>query len=192
VQTIGRTVVKMGREPYPEQMPQRAAPIITGHVVRLMEGYPREIKVGQPVLVAVLTAAGVGRLIGAVISSVVRVGGSAGGPRRRWKELRKGPEFLVTPLRLRIRNNLLCEVEIHGHLPQTALEPADHVQVTLRRQKDPDLAPRVERIVNLTTGQLLTPRTPTLWSHLGPALVLQAMLGLALVGLVGAWLVSRG
>jgi hypothetical protein len=192
VQTIGRTVVGMGREPYPEQMPQRAAPIITGHVVRLMEGYPREIKVGQPVLVAVLTAAGVGRLIGAVISSVVRVGGSAGGTRRRWKELRKGPEFLVTPLRLRLRNNLLCEVEIHGHLPQTALEPADHVQVTLRRQKDPDLAPRVERIVNLTTGQLLTPRTPTLWSHLGPALVLQAMLGLALVGLVSAWLVTRG
>ncbi|GAB3808357.1 hypothetical protein [Micromonospora zhanjiangensis] len=181
----------MGRQTYPEQLSQRAAPVITGHVVRLMEGYSREIKVGQPVLVAVLTAAAVGRLLGALVASVLRFGGSSGGARRKFKELRKGPEFLVTPLRLRIRDNLLCEVEIHGHLPQTALEPHDHVQVTLRRQKD-GLAPRVERIVNLTTGQLLTPRTPTLWSHLGPALVLQAMVGLTLIGLLCAWLFTRG
>jgi hypothetical protein len=46
----------------------------------------------------------------------------------------------------------------------------------------------VERIVNLTTGQLLTPRTPTLWSHLGPALLLQAAIGLVLVGVVLGWL----
>jgi hypothetical protein len=79
---------------------------------------------------------------------------------------------------------VLCEMELHGHLPQSALHPSDHVQVTVRRQKDPDLAPRVERIVNITTGQLLTPHPPTLWSHLGPALLLQAGLGLLLIGAV--------
>jgi hypothetical protein len=156
-----------------------------------MEGYSREIHVGQPVLVAVLTAAGVARLIGAVIASVLRAGSGAGGGRRKFKELRKGPEFLVTPLRLRTADQRVVEVELHGHLPQTALEPADHVQVTVRAQKDPALAPRIDRIVNLTTGQLLTPRIPTVWSHLGPALLLQAVLGLLVVAAVAAWAFAR-
>ena len=83
-------------------------------------------------------------------------------------------------------------MEIHGHVPQSALDPADHVQVTVRRQKDPELPPRVERIVNLTTGQFLTPRTPTVWSHLGPALLFQAVLGVvALVAVVAAVIMLR-
>jgi len=61
------------------------------------------------------------------------------------------------------------------------------VQLTLRRQGDPDLPPKIERIVNLTTGQLLTPRTATLWSHLGPPLLLQAVLGALLVTALVAW-----
>jgi hypothetical protein len=175
----------MDRDLFPEPVAHRPGPVVTGRVVRLMEGYPRELRVGQPALVAVVGAAGVARLILLLVVAVLRAG-TGGGTRRRWKELRKGPEYLVTPLRIRDGSGVLCEMEIHGHLPQSALEPADHVQVTVRPQRDSDLPPRVERIVNITTGQLLTPRRPTLWSHLGPPLLLQAVLGLLLVGAVAA------
>ncbi|MFF5173473.1 hypothetical protein ACFY3U_12625 [Micromonospora sp. NPDC000089] len=165
--------------------------ILTGRVVRLMEGYPRELRIGQPVLVAVVTAASVvGLLLMLLRTLVSSIGG--GGARRRWKELKQGPEFLVTPLRIRDDAGLLYEVELHGHLPQSALHPADHVQLTLRRQPDPDLPPRVERIVNVTTGQLLRPRTATLWSHLGPPLLLQAALGVLLVAGLNACSVLTG
>ncbi|MGC4806315.1 hypothetical protein [Micromonospora sp. DT233] len=153
--------------------------VVTGRVVKLLDGYPRELRIGQPVLVAVVTAASlVGLLLLAFRSLLSSAGG--GGSRRSWKELRKGPEFLVTPLQLRDSDNRLCEVELHGHLAQSALHPADWVQITLKPQ-DPDLPPRVERIVNLTTGQLLRPRHATLWTHLGPPLLLQAILGALLV-----------
>ncbi|MER5701919.1 hypothetical protein ABT023_08165 [Micromonospora sp. NPDC002296] len=155
--------------------------IVTGRVVRLLDGYPRELRIGQPVLVAVVTAASVMGLLLLALRSLLSNGG--GGARRSWKELRKGPEFLVTPLRLRDSADQLCEVELHGHLPQSALHPADWVQITLRPQ-DPDLPPRVERIVNLTTGQLLRPRTATLWSHLGPPLLIQAVLGAVLIAAI--------
>lgn len=177
---------------FPERVTHLPGPILTGRVVRLLEGYSREIKVGQPVLVAVLAAAGMARLTVLLITAVLRAGTGGGGVRRRWKQLRKGPEFLVTPMRIRDAEGRLCEMEIHGHLPQSALEPADHIQVTVRHQKDADLPPRVERIVNITTGQLLTPRTPTLWSHLGPALLLQAGLGLVLLGGLAACTIVRG
>lgn len=159
--------------------------IVTGRIVRLMEGYPREVRIGQPVLVAVLAAAGVAGLLTALVRSLFSAG--SGAARRRFKDLKKGPEYLVTPVRLRDAAGQLCEVELHGHLPQSALHPADHVQLTLRRQGDPDLPPKIERIVNLTTGQLLTPRTATLWSHLGPPLLLQAMLGTLLVAVLATW-----
>ncbi len=155
------------------------AHIVTGRIVRLLEGYPREVRVGQPVLVAVLAAASVAGLLVALVRAVLSAG--SGGSRRRFKDLKKGPEYLVTPVRLRDAAGRLCEVELHGHLPQSALHPADHVQITLRRQRDSDLPPKIERIVNLTTGQLLTPRTATLWSHLGPPLLLQAALGAVLL-----------
>ncbi|MDG4787322.1 hypothetical protein O7626_15510 [Micromonospora sp. WMMD1102] len=177
-------------ELFPERVAWRPGPVVTGHVVRLLEGYSREVRIKQPVLVAVLGTAAVVRVVLLLLASVLRAG-AGGGARRRWKELRKGPEFLVTPLRLRDGSGVLCEMEIHGHLPQSALEPADHVQVTVRSQQAVGLAPRVERIVNLTTGQLLTPRTPTLWSHLGPALLLQAAIGLLLIGAFVAWMVLR-
>lgn len=181
----------MDRELFPERPAYRTGPIVTGRVIRLLEGYPRELKVRQPVLVAVLTTAAVTRLVFRAIASVVRPG-SSGGTARRWKELRKGPEFLVTPLRLRDEDGVLCEMEIHGHLPQSALQPSDHIQVTIRPQKDSDLPPKVERIVNLTTRQLLTPRPPNLWSHLGPVLLFQAVLGVLVVGAVAAYLLTAG
>jgi hypothetical protein len=181
----------MDSELYPERVVYRRGPIVTGRVIRLLEGYSREMRVRQPIVVAVLTAAGVARVILLLAASVLRAGAGTGA-RRRFKELRKGPEFLVTPLRIRDNEGVLCEMEIHGHLPQSAIEPADHIQVTIRPQKDRELAPRVERIVNLTTAQLLTPRPPTVWSHLGPALLLQAALGLLLIGAVAACTVVGG
>ncbi|MFY1632023.1 hypothetical protein ACN27F_01860 [Solwaraspora sp. WMMB335] len=182
----------MDPELFPERAVHRPGPIITGHVVRLVAGYSRPIRVGQPILIGVLTAAGVVRVLGATLSSLRLAGSGSTAARRKWKELRNGPEFLVTPLHVRDTSGVLCEMEIHGHVPQSALDPTDHVQVTVRRQRDPQLPPRVERIVNLTTGQFLTPRTPTVWSHLGPALLFQAVLGIALVAaLVGLVIVLR-
>ncbi|MGN9810400.1 hypothetical protein ACTMSW_13700 [Micromonospora sp. BQ11] len=157
--------------------------IVTGRIVRLLDGYPREVRIGQPVLVAVLVAAGVAGLLVTLLRSLL---GAGSGGRRTFKDLKKGPEYLVTPVRLRDAAGQLVEVELHGHLPQSALHPADHVQITLRRQRDADLPPKIERIVNLTTGQLLTPRTATLWSHLGPPLLLQAVLGAILLTGVAA------
>jgi hypothetical protein len=181
------------REFFPERVIRRAGPIITGRFVRFLDGYTREIKVGQPLLVAVLVAAGVARAIGALLVSVLRVGSGAGGGRRRWKDLKKGPEFLVTPLRMRDDVGQVYEIELHGHLSQSALHPGDLIQVTARPQKDPTLPVKVEQIVNLTTRQLLIPRTPTFWSHLGPALLLQAVLGLLVVGAVAtAYALTRG
>ncbi|WP_207914593.1 hypothetical protein [Micromonospora sp. KC213] len=165
--------------------------ILTGRVVRLLDGYPREVRVGQPVLVAVVTAASVVGLLMLLVRTLVTSGGG-GGARRKWKDLKKGPEFLVTPLRVRDDTGRVYEVELHGHLPQSALHPGDYVQLTLRRQPDPELAPKVERIVNLTTAQPLRPRTATLWSHLGPPLLLQAMLGVLLVAGLGACSVLTG
>ncbi|MFD6696377.1 hypothetical protein [Micromonospora aurantiaca (nom. illeg.)] len=168
----------MDTELYSRRVVHPTERVVTGRLVRLMEGYAREVRVGQPALVAVLTAAGV---VGLLLKVVRALLSSGGGARRSFKELKKGPEFLVTPVRVRDAAGRLVEVELHGHLPQSALHPGDHVQLTLRAQRDEDLPPRIERIVNLTTGQLLTPRTATLWSHLGPALLLQAMLGAVLL-----------
>jgi hypothetical protein len=178
------SVVNMDTDLHTPRVVHPTERIVTGRVLRLLEGYPREVRVGQPVLVAVLTAAGVVGLLLRVVRALLSSGG--GGARRRFKDLKKGPEFLVTPLRLRDRAERLIEVELHGHLPQSALHPGDHVQLTLRPQRDPDLPPRIERIVNLTTGQLLTPRTATVWSHLGPPLLLQAALGALLLAGIAA------
>jgi hypothetical protein len=169
---------------YREQVIRHAGPIVTARFVRFESSYTREIKVGQPLLVAVLMAAGVAAAIGTLILSLLRTGSGGRTGRRRFRDLKKGPEFLVTPVRLRDEFGQAYEVEMHGHLPQSALHPGDLVQVTTRQQKDPHLPVRMQHVVNLTTLQLLTPRIPTLWSHLGPGLLLQAVLGLAVAGAV--------
>lgn len=181
----------MSSDLYPHRKVRPAGPIVTGRVVKLADGYTREVRIGQPVLVAVLAAAGVIRVLGLLATSVLRAG-TGSGNRRKWKELRKGPEYLVRPLRVRVADGTVYELELHGHISQSAVHPADHVQITVRHQKDPDLAPRVEQIVNITTGRLIRPRMPTLWSHLGPPLLLQAVLGLVLVGVLGACSILTG
>ena len=174
-------------ELYRERILRHAGPVITGRFLGFRPSYTREIKVGQPLLVAVFVAATITQAIGALILALLRSGG--GGARRKFKDLKKGPEYLVTPLRLRDDLGQTYEVEMHGQLPQSALHRGDLVQLRTRAQKDPDLPVKLEEVLNLTTLQPLHPRIPTLWSHFGPGLLIQAVLGLVLTAvLVVFWL----
>jgi hypothetical protein len=170
-------------ELYRERILRHTHPVITGRFHSFGAAYTREVKVGQPLLLAILVAAGVAQ----IVLAVLRSGGR--GARRRFKDLKKGPEYLVTPVRLRDDLGQTYEVEMHGHLPQSALHRGDLVQVTTAPQKDPALPVKLLRLINLTTMQPLCPRVPTLWSHLGPGLILQAGFGLTLAAaiMVAAW-----
>ncbi|GAB1691314.1 hypothetical protein [Krasilnikovia sp. M28-CT-15] len=172
---------------YREQILRHAGPVITGRFVGFQSSYTREVKVGQPLLLAVFVAAGIAQGLVALILATLRGGGR--GPRRSFKELKKGPEYLVTPLRVRDDLGQTYEVEMHGYLPVSALHRGDLVQLRTQQQKDPQLPVKVGQVLNLTTLQPLTPRVPTLWSHLGPGLLIEAVVGLVLAGLlVAAWL----
>jgi len=175
-------------ELYRERILRHAGPVITGRFLGFRPSYTREVRVGQPLLVVVFVGATVARALGALILALLRSGG--GGARRTFKDLKKGPEYLVTPVRLRDDLGQTYEVEMHGQLPQSALHRGDLVQVRTREQKDPDLPVKLEQVLNLTTLQPLTPRIPTLWSHLGPGLLIQAALGLTLTTavLTAAWI----
>ncbi|MDT5040242.1 MAG: hypothetical protein QOE51_1227 [Actinoplanes sp.] len=156
-------------ELYREQILRHSGPVITGRFVGFQTAYAREVKIGQPLVLLIFVAATTAYLLVAMLRSGSR------GARRTWKELTKGPEFLVTPIRLRDDLGQLYEVEMHGHLPQSTLRRGDLVQVRTRPQKDPALAVKLDQALNLTTLQPFTPRIPTLWSHLGPALLIQAV-----------------
>jgi hypothetical protein len=167
-------------ELYREQILRHAGPVITGRFVGFQTSYTREVKIGQPALLVVFVAAGIAQAIGALLRR------SGGGARRKLKDLKKGPEFLVTPLRLRDDLGQVYEVEMHGQLPQSALHRGDLVQVRTRPQKDPKMAVKLDQVINLTTLQPFTPRIPTMWSHFGPALLIQATAGVAVAALVAA------
>jgi len=174
-------------ELYRERILRHAGPVITGRFLGFRASYTREVKIGQPVLLAVFVTASIAHALGALILALLRSGG--GGARRKFKDLKKGPEYLVTPVRLRDDLGQTYEVEMHGQLPQSALHRGDLVQVRTRPQKDPDLPVKLQQIINLTTMQPLAPRIPTLWSHLGPGLLIQAVLGLTVAtALAAAWI----
>jgi hypothetical protein len=164
-----------------ERILRHAGPVITGRFLGYRPSYTREVKIGRPLVLAVFVCATVARLIGAVVRLQ--------GVRRRFKDLKKGPEFLVTPMRLRDDQGQVYEVEMHGHLPVSALHRGDLVQLVTRAQPDPALPVKLARMVNLTTMQPLTPRIPTMWSHLGPALLIQAGLGLTVaLAVTAVWI----
>ncbi|MEV7628236.1 hypothetical protein [Actinoplanes sp. NPDC089786] len=168
-------------ELYREQILRHATPVITGRFVGFGASYTRAIKVGQPLVLAVFVAATVARLIGALIRLK--------GVHRSLKDLKTGPEFLVTPVRLRDDLGQVYEVEMHGHLAASALHRGDLVQLRTQAQDDPTLPVRLMTLLNLTTMQPLTPRIPTMWSHIGPALLIQAALGVTLaVVAIAAWI----
>ncbi|GLY00089.1 MULTISPECIES: hypothetical protein [Actinoplanes] len=164
-----------------ERILRHVSPIITGRFLGFQASYTREVQVGRPLAVAVFIAAGIAQMVGALLRMKPA--------RRTLKELRKGPEFLVTPVRLRDDLGQTYEIEMHGQLPQSALHRGDLVQVRTQPQADPTLPVKLMQVVNLTTMQPLTPRIPTRWSHLGPVLLMQATLGLVIFGVVlAAWL----
>ena len=161
-------------ELYRERILRHVSPIITGRFLGFQASYTREVQIGRPLAIAVFLAAGLAQLIAVVFRMKPA--------RRSLKELRKGPEFLVTPVRLRDDLGQTYEIEMHGQLPQSALHRGDLVQVRTQPQADPTLPVKMMQVVNLTTMQPLTPRIPTRWSHLGPALLLQAAAGLTVAG----------
>jgi len=165
-----------------EQILRHTVPVITGRFAGFGASYTRSVKIGQPLALAVFVTASITQAVGALLLALLRTG--ARGARRRFRDLKTGPEFLVTPMRLRDDLGQVYEVEMHGHLAQSALYRGDLVQVTTRAQKDPALPVALVRMINLTTMQPLTPRIPTVWSHLGPALLLQAILGIAVATIV--------
>ncbi len=175
-------------ELYREQVLRHAGPVITGRFRGYGASYTRQMRVGQPLLVAVFVAATVAQAIGTLLLSVVRSGGT-GRARRSFKDLKKGPEYLVTPVRLRDELGQEYEVEMHGQLPQSALRRGDLVQVRTVEQKDPELASKLQTVVNLETLRPYTPWVPTLWSHLGPGLFFQAVVGgTVLLAAAAVWL----
>ena len=170
-------------ELYREQILRHAGPYITGRFLGFRTSYTREVRIGRPLVLAVFVSASLARILGAMLRF------NGGGARRKFKELKKGPEFLVTPVRVRDDQGQLYEVELHGHLAVSALRRGDLVQITTSAQADRALPVKLLRMVNLTTMQPLTPRIPTMWSHLGPALLIQAVLGLILaVGITAIWM----
>jgi hypothetical protein len=166
-------------ELYREQILRHAGPVITGRFAGFQASYTREISVRKPLLLLVFLTAGIAQMIG----SLLRMKPS----RRSFKELKKGPEFLVTPMRVRDDLGQVYEVEMHGHLPQSAIHRGDLVQLRVKPQRDQVLPVRLEQVINLTTMQPLTPRIPTMWSHMGPALLIQAVLGVLLASAVIAF-----
>lgn len=168
-------------ELYREQILRHVSPVITGRFTGYQTSYTREVKVGQPLMILVYLTAAVGRVITGWLRMSL--------PGRSFKDLRKGPEFMVTPVRIRDDLGQVYEVEMHGHLPQSALQRGDHVQVRTRPQADPKLPVKITQVINLHTMQPLTPRIPNQWSHFGPAVLLQAFVGVLVIGTVAAILV---
>jgi hypothetical protein len=154
-----------------------------GRVIEVEESYAREVGVPPAVLVPLLAAALVVDLLGLLVAAVLRIGLPTA--RRPFKTLRKGPEYMVTPIWVRDAGDALVEVEVHGHLNRSAIIRKDRIRTVTRRQKG-DLPLLAGPIENLTTGRVLRPRRATLVSHLGVGLFLQAALGLLLVGFVVA------
>jgi tellurite resistance protein TehA-like permease len=63
--------------------------------------------------------------------------------------------------------------------------------VAVRRPAGRDLPMRAYRIDNLTIGRPVTPRRPTVWTHMGPGLVIQAMIGIVVLAIVAGSLWAR-
>lgn len=169
----------------PVKVPSRR--VVMGQVVEVEESYSREVGVPPVVLVPLVLAALLVDLVGLLVSAVLRIGVPTA--RRPFRTLRKGPEYMVTPVWVRDADDSLVEVEVHGHLNRSALIRKDRIRTVTRRQKG-DLPLLAGPIENLTTSRVLRPRRATLMSHLGVGLVVQAGLGVLLIGLVAAVLLG--
>ncbi|HEY2669336.1 MAG TPA: hypothetical protein VGJ07_03050 [Rugosimonospora sp.] len=171
----------------PEPIPRRH--MLYGWIVRIDEAYGRDVRVSPHLVVGVVGATAVARTASRLLATLVRAPANPG-PTRKWKDLRKGPEFQVTQVWLTDADGMIVPVEMHGHVSQGALVCRDRVRVAVRRQRDPYAPPRAVVIENLSTGRTLKPRGATVWTHLGPALILQAMVGIAVLAVVLAGVIG--
>ncbi|GAA5180623.1 hypothetical protein GCM10023322_13330 [Rugosimonospora acidiphila] len=171
----------------PEPIPRRH--MIYGWVVRIDDAYGRDVRVSAHFAAGVVGATAVARAASRMLGALVRTP-AAQGPARKFKDLRKGPEFQVTQVWLTDIDGTITPVEVHGHLSQGALVLRDRVRISVRRQRDPYQPPRVVAIENLSTGRTLKPRGANIWSHLGPALILQALVGVGVLGTLLAILLN--
>jgi hypothetical protein len=157
--------------------------VVLGQIVKVDEAYGRELPVPPIVLFPLLVAAIAAELVGLLIGMLLRTG-APGTARRPLKSLRKGPEYMVTPVWVRDADDSVVEVEVHGYLNRSALLRTDRIRTVTRPQKG-DLPPLAGEIENLTTGRTLRPRRATLLTHFGLGLILQAVVGLLIIaGLV--------
>jgi hypothetical protein len=163
----------------PVKVPNRR--VVMGQVVEVEESYAREVGVPPAVLVPLLLAAFAVDLVGLLVAAIFRVGMPTA--RRPFRSLRKGPEYMVTPVWVRDFDESLVEVEVHGHLNRSAVVRKDRIRTVTRRQTG-DLPLLAGPIENLTTSRVVRPSRATLMSHLGVGLIIQAVLGALLIGFV--------
>src|SRR2546430_17385880 len=163
----------------PVRVPTRR--VVMGQITEVEESYGRELGIPPLVVFPVYLAALAVDLIGLLLSAILRIGVPTA--RRPLRTLRKGPEYMVTPIWVHDADDSLVEVEVHGHLSRSAVIRKDRIRTVTRRQKG-DLPLLAGKIENLTTSRVLRPRRATLMSHLGVGLVLQASLGMLLIGFV--------
>jgi hypothetical protein len=175
--------------PPPTDLPKEA--VITGRVVKIEDTYAREMSVGKGLVAVVLAAAVVARAVIALLALVVRAQPGATDT-RGWKALCKGPEFRVTPVWIQDTDGLFVEVEVHGYLSGRALRRRDRVQVFARRQDGRHLPMRAHRIQNLTIGRRIVSRRPSMWTHLGPSMLIQAAFGAVVVATLASCLWGAG
>ena len=115
----------------PVKVPSRR--VIMGQVVEVEDSYAREVGVPPAVLIPLVLAALCVDLVGLLVSAVFRIGVPTA--RRPFRTLRKGPEYMVTPVWVRDADGSLVEVEVHGHLNRTAVVRKDRIRTITRRQK---------------------------------------------------------
>ncbi|HET8683608.1 MAG TPA: hypothetical protein VFM54_17345 [Micromonosporaceae bacterium] len=157
---------------------------VAGEITEADEAYSREQAVGWLVVLPVLAAAMVGHLVVRALAAVLRSPPPGGPVSRGLKELRKGPTRTVKQVWVRDVYGQVVEIEVHGYLHPKALLPRDQVVASVRPQARKDLPPLAYQIENITTGRVLRPHPPNLWTHLGPALIIQAAFGLLIVALL--------
>ncbi|HZN19022.1 MAG TPA: hypothetical protein VFB84_12745 [Micromonosporaceae bacterium] len=157
---------------------------VTGEITQADEAYSRDKAVGWLVLLPVLAAATLGHLVVRALAAVLRSPPPGGLDSRGLKELRKGPTCTVKQVWVRDAFGQVSEIEVHGYLHPKALLPGDQIVASVRPQARKDLPPLAYQIDNNNTGRTLRPHPPNLWTHLGPALIIQAAFGVLIAVLV--------
>src|SRR2546428_700254 len=118
---------------------ENASGEVVGMVVEVDPSYTRQIAVGWLVLLPILAAAGVAQLLLLLVAALLRAQAAPGAGRRKLKDLRRGPEVVVTPFSVRQSGGDLVDLELHGHLASSALLARDQVIAAVRPQHRPEL-----------------------------------------------------